>query len=198
VTFTPGTTAPVESVTVPRIVAVILCANEGTAGTARTAIRTTVVLRMAETSGGLVRLFYEANLAREGVFLSRFFCCSGIGRARHGLTWQWLGRCGARQQAPRQHDTAQGRVGDGVERPGVFQGPLPQHGLQERARLASSVGGLGGPVQRAHGDLVSAALVAEDGPPSPDPHRASVPRAPEADRAGAAHERHSPSVRGPG
>ena len=81
-----GTTAPVVSLTVPRIVAVILCAMEGTAGRTRRAIRNTVILRMAETSGGLVRMFYEANLARERVLLSRFFWRPGPGvlaMARH-------------------------------------------------------------------------------------------------------------------
>ena len=57
VTFAPGTTAPVASVTVPRIVAVVLWANEGMAIAARNNVKQAVVLRMEDASRFLVKDF---------------------------------------------------------------------------------------------------------------------------------------------
>src|SRR5438552_18295705 len=47
VTVAPGTTAPVLSVTVPRMLAVILCAKDGTANATTTNVRQ-IVLRMED------------------------------------------------------------------------------------------------------------------------------------------------------
>jgi hypothetical protein len=46
VTLAPGTTEPLASVTVPRIVAVVFWANEGMAIAARSKVRQAVVLRI--------------------------------------------------------------------------------------------------------------------------------------------------------
>ena len=57
VTFAPGTTAPVVSVTVPRMVAVIFWANDGTAVTKIRKKKGAIFLRMDDASAWLAGKF---------------------------------------------------------------------------------------------------------------------------------------------
>src|SRR5258706_16379518 len=74
-TVTPGTTAPVPSVTVPRMVAVVRCANDGAA--ARRTRREKTVLRMeglrARDTAAFGTSAVGASIPSPGGGLSRLF-----------------------------------------------------------------------------------------------------------------------------